>query len=218
MGGKIISEEMMNRYLAALVSGSRAQCAQVVLSLLDKGVSIKDIYVSLFTASLYRVGEMWQNNLISVAQEHLATSVTESLFSLIYPRLFDNANPSSPSLKAVVSCVANEFHQIGGKIVADILETHSVNSLFLGANTPINDLLDMLEREKPDILALSVAMTPNLPVLSEIVDKINAKGLSRLDIIAGGRAFASIHDKSFFKGVKVLGSIDELEAYIEKRN
>ncbi|HZK53417.1 MAG TPA: hypothetical protein VFC84_04345 [Desulfosporosinus sp.] len=41
----------------------------------------------------------------------------------------------------IISCVENEWHQIGGKMVADIFERHSFDTHHLGAKTPIDVLV-----------------------------------------------------------------------------
>ncbi len=211
----ILSDKEMDEYIASLIKGERNRCGDVVNSLLDSGVSIRDIYVGLFTKSLYEVGNLWQANKISVAQEHLATSITESLFSLVYTKLFLERK-TAYTKKAVVSCVANEFHQVGGKIVADILETKGVNALFLGANTPVEDLFNMVLTEKPDILALSVAISSNIDGLMQVINKIRSNGFGELEVIAGGQAFNDGVDTNRFAGITILPTIAKLESYIDK--
>jgi len=212
--GNILSDIEMKRYISCLIKGNREFCEDIVMSLLDRDVPIRDIYVGLFTKSLYTVGDLWQSDKISVAQEHLATSITESLFSIVYPRLFSQMRPAYTK-KAIVSCVTNEYHQVGCKIVADIMETNGVNSLFLGANTPVKDLFDMVLAEKPDILAVSVSIRSNLDGLLAIIERIKANGFGRLEVIAGGQAFNDI-DTSKFGSVKILPSIERLEHYLGK--
>ncbi len=213
--GNILSDIEMEKYISSLIIGDRGVCGDIVMSLLDRNVPVRDIYIDLFTKSLYAVGDLWQANKISVAQEHLATSITESLFSFVYPTLFSR-HKSSYTKKAVVACVVNEYHQIGGKIVADILETNGVNTLFLGANTPVKDLFDMVIIEKPDILALSVAINSNLDGLLKVIDRMRSNGFSQLDVIAGGQAFTDNIDSGRFNGISILPTIDALETYIAK--
>ena len=99
--------------------------------------SVYPFYNNLFQKSLYRVGELWESNRISVAKEHLATAITEGLLNLVYPKLFE-PEQYRKGRTILISCTANEFHQIGGKMVADVCELNGWDSHFLGANTPVN--------------------------------------------------------------------------------
>lgn len=150
-------------YLADLLRGNRTGCAQTVRDLLAAGVPVPTLYTDLFRASLYEIGELWQTNRISVATEHLATAITEMVMSLVVGPVLFGQERVGRSL--VVSCVANEYHQIGGRMVADHAELHGWDTYFLGADVPLPDLLSLLDEKKPDLLALSLAFKENLPSL-----------------------------------------------------
>ena len=96
-------------------------------------MEIKELYLGLFQRSLYEVGEMWEHRKISVAVEHMASAITESLLTLVYPAIF-SAEHSDKSV--VISCVANEYHQIGSKMVADFFELAWLARILLGCQYP----------------------------------------------------------------------------------
>ena len=115
----MIDESVYENYLTALLAGRRSECHSIVQRLLDEDIDLKKLYTDLFQRSMYRVGELWENNRITVANEHLSTSITESLLNLAYPSIFARERIGR---KVVISCAVNEFHQIGGKMVANIFE------------------------------------------------------------------------------------------------
>ena len=115
----MITDQLYQDYLGLLLKGERKACSRIVQTLMDQDIQIKALYIDLFQKSLYAVGELWEFNKISVAKEHLVTAITEGLLNLIYPRLFEK-ELQKKNKKVVISCAANEFHQIGGKMAADI--------------------------------------------------------------------------------------------------
>jgi methanogenic corrinoid protein MtbC1 len=209
-----MTEQTYRDYLQNLLYGNRASCLEQVKQLLDEGIEIKILYTELFQRSLYTVGELWEQNKISVATEHLATSITESAMGLVQPLLFSNQRTGH---KAVVSCVANEFHQIGGKMVADIFELHGWDGYFLGANTPLPDLLEMLKEKKPDVACFSLSIYSNLPVLLTAIEAVR-NNFPAIDILVGGQAFRW-GGKEVIQAaprVTLLESLDDLEQYLER--
>ena len=76
-----------NVYLAAILGGQRQAALNIVEEALRGGYSHVDIYVDVFAESLHRVGELWEMNKISVAQEHIATAITQYAIAAIYPKL-----------------------------------------------------------------------------------------------------------------------------------
>ena len=206
----MISKTLYDHYFASLIAGDRGACSKIVQDLLDQGIDIKYLYSHLFQASLYQVGALWEVNKLSVAREHLATVLTESLLNLVYPFLFKKRLTSK---KAIISCTANEHHQIGGKMVADILEMNGWDSYFLGANTPIDELQKLIHEIKPDLVGLSLSIGFNFPNLIKGVRSIR-ENFPQLDIIVGGQGFNGENPASLkeFKNVYYISSLDELEA------
>ena len=111
----MITETLYRKYLTLLLDGNRRECARIVQQLLDRDIDIQTLYNDLFQKSMYEVGRLWEFNRISVAKEHLVTAITEGLLNLVYPRLFEKVPVDSQNeKKVVISCAANEFHQVGG--------------------------------------------------------------------------------------------------------
>jgi methanogenic corrinoid protein MtbC1 len=209
----MIEERLYQGYLKALLAGKRRQCRNMVQSLLDANIELKVLFVDLFQRSMYEIGELWENNRITVANEHLATSITESLLNLAYPALFGAEHKGK---KAVISCSANEFHQIGGKIVADIFELNGWDGHFLGANLPNEDLSRFIEEVQPDVVGLSLSIIANLGNLKRGVEVIRTD-FPGLDLLIGGQAFrwGGIDVIKRYPGTEYISSLDELENLIK---
>jgi len=62
------------------------------------------------------------------------------------------------------------------------------NVNFLGANTPTQDLINFAKTTKPDLLAISLSLYFNLPVLENMLQLLN-KEIPDLKILIGGQAF-----------------------------
>jgi len=206
----MIDNDLYQTYLTSILSGDKSECLNIVKTLLDDEIKIQKLYTELFQKSMYEVGELWELNKISVAREHLATTITESMLSATYPYLFTGIQASK---KAIISCTANEYHQLGGKMVADIFELHGWDAHFLGANTPVKELLELIDDIKPDLVGLSLSVYFNLPSLKTSLDHIKGH-YDQLDILVGGHAFTwggtSLLNK--YSGVHYLESLTQLEA------
>jgi len=212
LGDYIQVEQSFTAYLDRLLIGDNRGCRAIVQGLLAEGISFKDLYLNLFQRAMYRTGELWMRNQISVATEHLATTITLSMITLVHPVLVDSPRNGK---KAVVTCVGGEFHQIGAYMVSDTLELHGWNSYFLGANTPVEGLLELLGEKQPDVLCLSVSLSSNIGQFKETVKKTHAR-FPGLDILAGGQAFLPIKaEVNSDPHLRYLRSLDELEARIE---
>lgn len=209
----MISENTYQTYLSALVAGRRSACQDIVSRLLDEKIDLKTLYTGLFQRSMYRVGELWETNQITVANEHLATAITEGLLNLAYPHLFAAEKTGK---KAVITCTANEFHQLGGRMAADVFELNGWDAHFLGANTPVDDTIQFIQEENPDMVGLSLSILSNMDHLKQAIERIRSS-FPDMPVIVGGQAFrwGGIDAVTKYPGTVVVPSINELEKMIE---
>ena len=205
-------EEIYRRYLDGLLTSDRQKCRVNFEQWLESTPQLRSIYDDLVRRSLYEVGEQWEQGKISVATEHLATAISEGLLNLTYPRLF-----AGPRLgkSAVITCVANEYHQIGGKMVADIFELNGWRGYFLGANMPVSDVKLLIKEKRPNVVALSVATVLNFDRLVSAAAEIRW-AFPETPILAGGQAFRWIGREKVegLSGVRCLTNLGELDAWI----
>lgn len=206
-------DEVYRRYLEGLLSGNRAQCRASFEQWRESNASLRALYEDLMQRALYDVGELWEQGKISVATEHLATAISEGLLNLVTPELF--AAPRVDQ-SAVITSTANEHHQIGGRMVADLFAAQGWRSHFLGASTPLAGVLALIAEKKPDVVALSVALALNLPAAVTAALAIHAACPGR-PILVGGQAlrWGGAEQLEQLPGVQCLSGLGELESWIE---
>ncbi|KPA09497.1 Cobalamin B12-binding domain-containing protein [Candidatus Magnetomorum sp. HK-1] len=211
----IISKDMYQEYFSSLIKGQRIQCHNIVHRLKDDQATLKNIYTQVFQESLYEVGKLWEYNHISVAVEHMATAITEALMNIVYEDLII---PDDTEFRALVSSAENEYHQIGAKMVADIFEMNGWGTWYLGANTPVNDLIQMIDKNDPHAIGISLSVYFHLPELETMIQKIRIKHHS-IPIIIGGQAFKHGNGQTFaqqYSDVHYFENLDYLEKYLKE--
>jgi methanogenic corrinoid protein MtbC1 len=207
------TEAAYRRYMCGLMEGDRLRCRAVFEEWLASSNELGEIYHNLVRRSLYEIGDLWQNGRISVAEEHLATAITESLLNLTYARL--SVQPRVGK-SAIVACAANERHQIGGRIVADIFQLHGWHSYFLGANTSLADLHLLVEEKRPDVIALSVTLASTLDSLLAATATTMA-AFPNVPILVGGQALdRGGRQRLCAAGLQCVATLGELEAWIKE--
>ncbi|HEX2209414.1 MAG TPA: cobalamin-dependent protein [Longimicrobium sp.] len=184
------ADEARDRYLAAIRRGSRREALAVVDDALAGGLPVRALYLEVFQPAMHEVGRLWQENRITVADEHLATAITQMAMSRLYETLFGDRVDTGPLLLA--ACADDERHELGLRMICDLLELEGWDTVFLGASVPVGDLVAMVRERRPAVVALSAAITPHLPRVREAVDAIRAALPRGGPVIAiGGRAFAA---------------------------
>lgn len=201
-------------FLNSLLKGDRAYCSGVIRNELKKDPPILELYEQLIRKSLYEIGELWENNKISVATEHLASAIIETILNEIYPEIISTDKNGKT---VVLTCVENEMHQIGIKMVNDVFELNGWMTYFLGINTPVGSLIQFTKEYQPTLLAISVSMYFHLPDLEKMIQRINNE-FPELRIFVGGQAFrhGGVDVISSYKNVVYLPDLNSLDNYLKK--
>ncbi len=183
-----MSESWRAAYLAALRAGDRRGALAVVDAARADGLSLATLYLEVFQPSLREIGLLWQDNKISVAEEHLATAVTQIAMARLYDGFCGTAVPNGRTLLA--ACAATERHEVGLRMVCDLLELEGWDARYLGAAVPEDALVGMVLSRQPDAIALSASISPHLPQLRAMIRAVRAACGERAPfIIVGGRPF-----------------------------
>jgi methanogenic corrinoid protein MtbC1 len=173
-------------FTQAAVRGSRAAAYRVVEDTLRSGAPVTDVYTGIFEASQHSIGVGWESDRLSVAQEHLATAVTEYVMARVFG---DYPAPGAERGIAIVAGVEGEMHQIAAHLVADVLAFDGWDVRFLGTNVPLRDLLDEVTRVRPIVVGLSATMLFNVPNVIAAVQSLKATVDTPPYVIVGGAAF-----------------------------
>jgi MerR family transcriptional regulator, light-induced transcriptional regulator len=178
---------LMRRYLDQLLQGDRLAAQQVVMGAFHEGLTIRQIYLDVFQPALYEIGRLWERGQISVAQEHLATAITQTILARIYA---ETPLDITRDEIALVACLPGNHHQVGPRMVADFLALAGFDSRFLGADTPTDDLLTMIDEVKPAVIGLPSTLSSHVHAIQATIERIRADFTSyRPTIMVGGLAF-----------------------------
>ncbi|PSL40782.1 methanogenic corrinoid protein MtbC1 [Planomicrobium soli] len=174
----------------------------------------KELHQKMLTPAMYRIGQLWQENVISVADEHLATAICDFVISAT-----DNRSQAEKEIagKAMIMGFEGEDHYLGLKMVACVFREHGWTVHDLGPNLPIEHALEAAKQLKPDVIGLSAALVGRLPLVKLYMDAVQLLN-PKPTVLIGGRAVTLV-DLSDAKaeGAVVLESLETLEDWIQSR-
>lgn len=174
---------LTHAYLEAQLSGDRRAALALVQSALREGMNVPELHLQVVQPAQREIGRLWQENRISVAQEHLATSISQVVVSMLYQHL---PREAANGRSALVACVEGEHHDMGGRMGADFLEMAGFGVRYLGANVSASSVVQEVAAMKPDVLGLSATMSFCLPGLIRTVNAVR-EAAPGLPILLGGQ-------------------------------
>jgi methanogenic corrinoid protein MtbC1 len=209
--------EVRARYLDAILAGSRREAFGVIELARAEGLGIRALYLDVFQPAMRDIGRLWQENRITVADEHLATAITQAAMGRLYEELFRATPEPGPLL--VAACADQERHELGLRMICDVLEMEGWDTVFLGASVPVEDLVEMVRVRRPQVVALSASIAPHVVRVREAIRAIRDVEDGTAPLIAvGGRAFADDPELAERLGADLTAkdAVEAAELLIEK--
>jgi methanogenic corrinoid protein MtbC1 len=174
-------------YLEAVRAGDRRGAFRVVDAASGAGLDLATIYMEVFQPALREIGRLWQENALSVAEEHLATAITQAAMARAFEHAVEWGAEGGPTL--VAACADVERHEVGLRMLCDLLECEGWSTTYLGATVPLDALAAMVRQRRPDVVALSATLPPHLPRLRAMVRAVREAGAPPPLVLVGGRPF-----------------------------
>jgi methanogenic corrinoid protein MtbC1 len=181
------AKEIYRDYLAAIRSGDRREAFSVIDAAREADMELGALYVEVFQPAMREIGRLWQENEITVADEHLATAITQAAMARAFEQVFAWGPERGRSL--IAACADLERHEVGLRMICDLLELRGWDTTYLGATVPVESLVAMVQRKRPDVVALSAAIAPHLPRLRMMIGEIRELIPDPPLILVGGRPF-----------------------------
>ncbi len=174
-------------YLDVLLAGDSRAASALVLDAVAGGLPLEDVYVDVFQVTQQELGRLWQMNRISIAEEHYCTAATQLVMSRLYPLIFSTRRVGR---RIVVACVADELHEIGARMVADLFEIRGWDSFYLGASAPTGSVVSTVVARRPHVVAISATMGHHVGTVAALIEAIRARPeVAAVPILVGGRPF-----------------------------
>jgi len=174
------------QYVSALIDGDAIAAHAHVAEALTVA-PVADVYLDVVGPALHEVGRRWERALVTVAEEHLATSVSEIVLAELAGRL---PRGRRRNRTAIVACGPGEQHAVASRVVADFLDADGWDTLHLGAMTPGGALAELAVSRRADVVAISASLPLRIPEAADACRRLKALPFAPV-VALGGQAFAS---------------------------
>jgi len=156
---------------------------------------------NLIIPLVYKVGDLWHDGFIRVANEHLASAVIRSFLSNLIERHVPNDN--APII--ISATPRGQDHELGAMIAGVVAASVGWKVVYLGPNLPVEEIAAVADSLEAKVVALSIVYPNDDPQLKKDLINLNRMLPKNISIIVGGRAAGGY-----------LDVLDEINAIVVK--
>lgn len=172
----------MKQFFRAVTEGDQLTARRIIEDALHDGTPVVTICAEIIGPAMRAVGDLWEAGELNVAQEHLATEIVGDCLAY----LKDKARRNPPvGQRCVVTCVQDERHELGARMLSEILYLDGWSVDYLGQDTPPRALVEYINQSTPVLVVLSGSYPDREEGLREAIAAVRGSNSSPALMVGG---------------------------------
>lgn len=210
-------EEFKKAFMSYFNDNNKDMCVQLTIEALHKHtVTIQELYEDVLRIALNSINvinDKDEDDNDSIWKEHIKTSIVRTVIESVYPFVIrEKKKVPQLGIKVVLVCPENEYHEIGLRMISDFFALNGYQPVFIGTNTPKDQVCIAISKTCPKYVAISVTDYYLLFEAQKMISKIKDNN-KEIKIIVGGNAF-----KHNLSSISKIGGDIYLESFTDIAN
>ncbi|MBN1527712.1 MAG: B12-binding domain-containing protein [Thermoleophilaceae bacterium] len=180
---RLVAEALSDRFGMALLAGDLKGAEEIAREALELTLDEAMLYDSVVRPAMHRVGVLWAAGEISVAHEHLATTIATRVLVLAHE--LAGMPEHRVDQRVMLAGVEGEQHVMALDMAAKLLESAGYEVLELGPDVPTSALTGIVEEHRPSLFALTATMPEAGRRVPIVLDSVLGAG-GDVGLILGG--------------------------------
>lgn len=193
-----VYKDVIDELTSSMLEPSITKAILISNNFIKEKSDIKLFWEEIILPVMYNIGNKWSNGEITVGQEHTATSICQRVMSMHYDKILSTC---SPKKSVIVAISPKELHQVGARMLADILELNNINVHFLDSNLTAEKISTIIDNESIKDIIISTTLVSNIEATNKLISKLKDKYSNKIRVYVGGQAYSS--NKQLIKNTNV---------------
>ena len=179
------NEEILKKLSDAVVGGKVADSKAAAQEALDTGMAALDAINDGLVAGMSIVGEKYAAHQVYLPQVLMSAHTMYAGLDILLPAI--PKADMGKMVKAATVVVEGDVHDIGKNIVKTMLTAGGFDVIDLGKDVPAETIIETVEKENLNALAMSTLMTPTMDGMKTVVDGLVENGnRAKVKVCIGG--------------------------------
>lgn len=187
----VSKEELFEKLNEAVLWGEEETAAELSQEALDAGVPPKEIIKDGMSPGVQEAGEKFNEGEFFLPELMLAGEAMKAGLAMVMPVLLAALEDGliESSGKIMMGTVEGDVHDIGKNICLAMLTAEGFQTIDIGVDNELDEIIEAVKKEKPDILGLGSYMTTTMVNIPPAFERLIEEGLNNdVVILSGGVA------------------------------
>jgi methanogenic corrinoid protein MtbC1 len=173
------------QYLATCMEGQTDEAIAMVIDAIRNGLAPQDVVARVIVPAQREIGNLWHNNEVSIAQEHLVTNTTTELMAVMNREFAKSPNED---LRVLIAGVSGNPHSVAIRASALLFQLAGWRSICLGTDLPPQEIAGAAAEFDVSVVVLSATMSTHVAAVSATIKAVR-EATDNVSILVGGQPF-----------------------------
>jgi len=179
-------EEFYNDITEAIVNLDEEKAIEYANKAVREKMKLLEVIENGFAAGIRKVGELWEEGEFFLPELMRGAQIMQNCLELIIPNLQSGSDKISLG-RVVIATIEGDIHSIGKTIVATMLRAYGYEVFDLGADVPVEKIVEEAIEKKADIIGVSALLTTTMTGQKKVIELLKEKNLTnKFKVILGG--------------------------------
>lgn len=175
----------MANLIAAVLEGDTEICLSEARNLSKSGFKSEQIVIHGLGEAMSALDTKCTLEEFNLLEIMLAGRAVMAVMKFLYPD--GTARPETKGT-VVIATLEGDIHDLGKNILRIVLIGKGYRVVDCGKDCPLPRLIETAEKERPLAVGISGLITPVIPQVQQVKEKLAHRGLEEVKVIAGGAA------------------------------
>lgn len=207
---------LLDQIIEALLEYRIERCEQLLKRALLVSEPL-DYARDILLPALQKVGDLWHQEKINIAQEHMFSCCVKRIVLSMVNNLHRHSRNNPAMMFATLS---GEPHEFGILVSCLVAAAQQYNCYYLGADLPAKDIIEACQHLQPETVVIGLVKTPPEPeTLKELRQLVDAGKANQTGVWLGGAGALYLHDHAdqALNGCEIITDIDQFNAKIRQQ-
>ncbi len=176
-------EREVSKLRKLVENGNTLESIEYVKNLLEQ-YSVLEVYELVVNEVMKEIGNADENGNYDIVKEHIISALMRTVIENCFEHV-ERAARRKNGIKVLVTCLQEEYHDLGARMMSDVFKVMGFETYYLGSNTPNEEIVKAAKYLQVDYIALSITNFLNLRNLRELLKQIKKYDFK---VILGGQA------------------------------
>jgi len=182
----VSKENFYNDISEAIVNLDEEKAIEYAKKAVREKMKLLEVIEKGFAAGIRKVGELWEEGEFFLPELMRGAQIMQNCLDLIIPYLHDASEKISHGV-VVIATIEGDIHSIGKTIVATMLRAYGYDVFDLGADVPVEKIVEEAIEKNADIIGISALLTTTMTGQKKVIELLREKNLAnKFKVILGG--------------------------------